>query len=1306
MKFCITIVFSLFVGTAVLAQSSYTTPYAFVTLAGLEGSPGSANGTGSTARFGFPIGVAMDASGNVYVADYGTSTIRKITSIGAVSTLAGTAYQIGSTDASGSAARFNAPNNVAVDSGNNVYVSDSGNNTIRKITSGGVVSTVAGSAANSGSTDGTGNAARFNNPNGLAVDSSGNLYVADTGNNTIRKITAEGIVSTFAGMAGSSGSADGAGNAARFNNPNGLAVDSNGNLYVADSSNNAVRKITPAGIVTTLAGLAGRGDHIDGPGGMARFNYLQGIAVDSSGNVYLTDSINDTIRMLTPNGVVSTLAGFPGGRGSTNGTGSSVLFSNPTGVAVDSTGKIYVVDTNNFTIRKGILAPPGITSGYSIAGAVNLPLSYQITANNAPTSYSLTGSLPTGLSFSTTTGLLSGTPTQTGTFPLTLGAINGSGTGTAPLTLVVSPGGYTFTTLAGVASGSNDGLGTAARFYVPNTTAVDAIGNVYVADSYNNAVRKITPAGVVSTFAGFPGSMGSSDGLGTAARFGFPEGIAVDVNGNVYVADDFNDNIRKITPAGLVSTLAGSAGNSGSTDGSGVNARFNVPCSLTLDANGNVYVADTNNSTVRKITPAGVVSTLAGSAGNTGATDGSGSTARFNYPHGVTVDSSGNLFVADTANRAIRKITPGGAVSTVVGTAAGLYGPYGICVDSSENLYIADNSCSIRKFSSGGVLSTLAGTIGSLGSADGTGSAARFFQPGGLSVDAYGNLFVADDNAFTIRKITSAGVVTTLAGTAGAASRVDGTSAARFYSPGGVAMDAGGNAYVADSSNNVIRKITPAGVVTTFAGSGIRGSADGASNAASFYSPNGVAVDTDGNVYVADGSNETIRKITPAGLVSTLAGSAGNYGSADGSGSTARFYNPIALALDASGDIYVADSGNNTVRKITPDGVVSTFAGLAGSNGTTDGMGNAARFYSPEGVAVGPDGNIYVTDLVNHTIRKITPDGLVSTWAGSAGKSGNSDGMGSAARFLYPFGIAIDGSGNVYVMQNANGLLRMITPGGVVSTIAGVSGGILGSRDGTGGVVQFNFPLGIAADANGNVFVADCNNNTIRLGTPTLRTTQNINFTPVLNPNLNGGPITLSATSDSGAPLTYSVLFGPATILGNILTPTGLGTVIIQVSQAGTTGYSAASQQQSFTVVAANLTFSQWEAKYPALTDLLPNDTPQEDGVPTLLKYLYDIDPSQPMPATDRTALPVVGIDNMTTPGTPYLSLTYRQYAWVTGITVNVQTSTDLQSWTTLTPDISRQVGTDANTRDPIMEVGVKTNGVPKLFLRLNVTMP
>ena len=653
-----------------------------------------------------------------------------------------------------------------------------------------------------------------------------------------------------------------------------------------------------------LAGPLGGPGYVDGNGPTVRFNLPNGIAADGAGNVYVADSENSVIRKITANGIVSTLAGTAGVFGFGDGTGAAARFNRPGDVAVDSAGNVYVADSYNHRIRK--ISPDGAV-----------------------------------------TTLAGGAPSRDG---------------------------Y---------NGSADGTGTAAQFYKPEALAMDNTGNIFVADAGNHTIRKITPTGMVTTLAGTAGVYGSADG-GAEARFRVPLGIAVDNTGNILVADTGNNTIRKISPQGVVSTLAGSPGDRGSLDGTGLSARFNFPTDVAVDNTGAVFVSDGSNHTIRKISPGGAVTTLAGTAAARGSTDGLGAAAQFGLPASVAVDHAGNVFVADGGNHTIRKI------------------------------------------SSGGLVSTLAGTAGDYGSVNETGAAARFSYPRNVAVDKAGNIYVADEGNNTIRKITPGGVVSTLAGMAEQTGSTDGTgTAARFNNPSGVAVDSTGHVYVAELYNHTIRKITPDGVVTTFAGTaGVYGSADGTGTAALFYRPADVAVDSAGNVYVAEEFNRIIRKITPGGVVTTLAGTASNFGSADGTGPAAQFEHPLGVDVDNAGNVYVADVYNYTIRKITPGGVVTTLAGTAGVYGTTDGTGAAARFGYTSSVAVDGTGNVYVVDGSYHTIRKITPGGVVTTIGGTVGVLGSADGIGPAALFNLPAGVAVDEAGNLYVADSRNHAIR------------------------------------------------------------------------------------------------------------------------------------------------------------------------------------------------------------------------------------------------------------------------------------------
>jgi sugar lactone lactonase YvrE len=651
------------------------------------------------------------------------------------------------------------------------------------------------------------------------------------------------------------------------------------------------------------------------------------------------------------------------------------------------------------------------------------------------------------------------TSPQTGTLDLTFPyTANNGATKTGAVTIQYSSALPTLKLLAGAIGGSGnlDGSGSTARFQEPRGIAVGVDGTLYVADSSNSTIRRITPAGIVSTMAGRAGTSGSDNGPGSTARFHLPIGAAVDRAGTVYIADNLNYAIRRITADGAVTTFAG--GTFGSEDGTGLAAQFAGPTGIGIDAAGNLYVTDPGNATVRKITPQGVVTTLAGASYDVVvegclSVDGIGATARFCQPLGVAVDSAGIVYVADSGNQVIRKI------------------------------------------SADGVVSTLAGTPNVLGSADGMGGAASFNYPSGIAVDDTGVVYVSDQGNNTIRTITPAGLVATLAGAAGIAGSKDGSgTGAEFDSPYGLTVDAARTVYVGDEGNSTIRSIRSDGLVTTLAGAAFAsGSSDGAGSEARFFAskfgsgapipgPAGVTVANDGNTYVADTGNQTIRKVSPDGTVTTLAGSpspppgsSSGCRFSDGAGSVAQFCVPQGVAVDLVGAVYVADTGNSVVRKITPQGDVTTLAGSPGIAGGTDGVGSTARFGAPQSIAIDTAGTLYVFDGI--WIRSISPKGVVTTIAGSLPPPCTlpgttcldicpmADGVGPAALFCRPTAIAIDGAGLIYVADRS--AVRKVTPAGVVTTIDTAA---YYSGSTTPGLVNIT---GIAVDDHGSIYVAD-----------------------------------------------------------------------------------------------------------------------------------------------------------------------------------------------------------------------------------------
>lgn len=659
----------------------------------------------------------------------------------------------------------------------------------------------------------------------------------------------------------------------------------------------------------------------------------------------------------------------------------------------------------------------GVDSGYEVSRDSNVDASEADVAQGADVGQEVFGE---------------GIPDAIDSGYLDVGQETEAGTGIQTLKLVAGA-------LGG--AGTRDGVGAAARFAGPNDVVFDGAGNLFVADGGNHTIRKITIAtGAVTTFTGVPGNLGDGDGTLTEARFNRPSGVAFDRAGNLLVLEASRHVIRKVAiDRGTVTTLAGSTANAGHKDGSGTEAQLDGPFFGTCDGAGNLFVTD--GKTIRKVVIAtGVVTTLAGTPSSYGSADGTGADARFDDPRGIVSDGVGNLYVAEAGSYTIRKVE----VAT-------------------------------------GVVTTFAGSAQHRGSRDGTGVDAEFYHPHGIAMDGDGNLLVTDSHA--IRKVVvSTRVVTTIAGSATTSGRSDGVGPeAGFNLPSGMSSDGAGNLFVADTNNSTIRKVvTSSGVVTTFAGAPTgQGTSDGSGSDARFFAPNGIASDGVANLFIADGSGKIRRVSLATGAVTTLPTHAEEVILPDGGMATLPDFHPGSMTY-LDGNLYVSDSGNHTIWKVVvATGELTLLAGWPQKRGYADGIGAAALFYAPSGIVSDGGGNLLVADAYNYRIRKIDlATTAVTTFAGS-GEIGVRVGDAAVAQFSLPYGLARDGSGNLFVTEMGSSTIRKVDIATREVTIfAGFMG--VGSRDGVGPEAQFNAPTGIIYDGADALFVADSGNHTIR----------------------------------------------------------------------------------------------------------------------------------------------------------------------------------------------------------------------------------
>jgi len=812
-------------------------------------------------------GVALDSAGNVYIADTQHSCIRKVdASTGVISTIAGTGTAGYSGD-NGPAvsAQISWPSGIAVDRSGNIYFADTGNAVIREISASGTIATIAGDGT--GNWDYTGDGgpaknARFAGAVDVAIDSAGNLYIADSQNMVVRKVSAAtGIITTVAGN-GTSGTSGDGGQAisAELNYPYGVAVDAVGNLYIADMNNNRVRKVDGStGVITTVAGNGTQGYTGDNSAAVsAELNNPIGVTVDAAGNLYITDSGNQVVRKVAVGGTITTIAGNgSAGYSGDGGPAVSAELNGPWYLATDASGNVYIAEDGSNRVRLvGSNVTEPIRTLPTITWANPIPISYGTVLSTVQ--LNATANVPGTFAYSPSLG----TVVQSGLRTLSVLFTPDDTTHYSPVMAVVP---ITIQQLIPTITWANP---APVVYGTPlSSTQLNATANVpgtfdYSADPEIGTVLEPGTHTLLVTFT-------PDDGIDYATT---EASVSLVVQG---------------TPgAGVITTVAGNGVNAEAGDGGpAIEAALQFPEAVALDSAGNLYIPDSSGNKIRKVSSSnGTISTIAGTgtAGFSGDGDLAVS-AKINGPVGIAVDAAGNVYFADTVNNRIRKITSStGTITTIVGTGVSGYSGDG-----------------------------------------GAATSAQINSPFGIAFDSAGNLYFSDTLNSVIRKVNSSGTITTVAGNGFTGYSGDGGAAnqAELNNPGGIAIDSAGNIYIADVDNKVIRKVTAStGKISTIAGIGVAGNTGDGGPAinAKLDCPKGVALDSAGNLFILDYNSFVVRRVAASdGTISTVAGNGtGGFSGDGGPAINAQMSYPSGLAVDLSGNIYIADCGNNRIRLV------------------------------------------------------------------------------------------------------------------------------------------------------------------------------------------------------------------------------------------------------------------------------------------------------------------------------------------------------------------------------------------------------
>jgi sugar lactone lactonase YvrE len=815
----------------------------------------------------------------------------------------------------------------------------------------GALHTVAGGGTSGIGDGGPATAAVLSFPQAVAVDASGDLFIADSLHNRVREVDhASHEISTVAGNGTFGFSGDGGpATSAEFTNDNAIALDAAGDLFIAVSGGDVVQKVDRAtGTITTVAGTGIAGFSGDGgPATSVELNYPSGVAVDAAGDVFIADTGNQRVRKVDPDGTITTVAG-DGTKGFSGdgGGATSAELDHPSGIAVDASGNLYIADVAFDRVRK-----------VDVSGKI-------------------------------TTVAGSGDP-------------NGLGDG---------------------------GPATSASLYNPYAVAVDPAGNLFIADTGHNRIRKVDAAGIITTVAGDGNSAFSGDGgAATSAELDYPVGMAFDAAGDLLISDSSNNRIRMVDAAGTITTLAGE-GSPG----------------------------------------------FAGDGGPAGA-------AKLSSPASVAVDKAGNLFIADSNNARVREVHSGAPVTvTPIPTSTAIavsqsQAVYGQSIDLTAMVSALPNAPSegTVTFMDGGAV------LGSAAVSDGKAILSNQRLPAGNHRITASYTDASGDDAPSTSTVQADSLIKTVAQAASAAG----------LAPYGAAADAAEDVFVADTGNNRILRVDHAtGNISIVAGNGTHGySGDGGpATAAELAAPDAVALDAAGDLFIVDTGNHRIREVDHAtGNISTVAGDGtGGFAGDGGDATQAELRYPSRIALDGDGDLFIVDSGNDRIREVDlASGDIRTVAGngTAGYSGD-GGPATAAELSNPFGIALDAVGNLFIADYGNQRIREVDhATGSISTVAGNGANGFSGDGGAAVnAELNGPHDIAADAAGNLFIDDRGNNRIREVDHAtGMISTLAGGAAGFAGDG-GPAANAQFNMPQGVALDASGDLLIADGGNNSIR----------------------------------------------------------------------------------------------------------------------------------------------------------------------------------------------------------------------------------